>query len=85
MHRVTMTKDQPPAGFKNLDSRFLQRQESVRDDIAFLLGDALHTCPEDQRSRHVERAFMIYESHEVMHSLLWKGLELRDQGPSDSP
>jgi len=80
-----MTTNQVPAVFKDLDVRFLQHQESVRDGIAVLLGDALHACPNDQRSMPVERASMMYESLEAMHSILWKVLEMRDQGPSDSP
>jgi hypothetical protein len=39
---------------------------------------AFHACPEDQRTSHVEKAFMMYESLAAMHSLLWKVLELND-------
>jgi len=70
-----------PYRFTELAASFLRQQESIRDGVAVLLGDALHGCAEDQRALHVERAFVIYESLAAMPSLLWKVVEL----PHDLP
>ena len=73
-----------PAGFTELDGQFISSQESIRDQVANLLADALHGCEEDQRAGHVERAFMIYERLETMHGILWKVLRLVDPKGSNA-
>jgi hypothetical protein len=67
-----------PAGFTELDTRFLLHQEGIRDRIAGLLADALHGCPEEERTLHVENAFMVYESLAAMHGILWSIVGLVD-------
>ena len=80
-----MFDDRVPEGFKELDASFLRQQESIRDRIAVLLGDALHGCPDEQRVQHVKRASMPYESLAAMHGLLWGMLELAEPNANVDP
>lgn len=73
------TQNAAATTFQNLNDDYTYFNDSVREEIAALLGEAMNTCTEDARPALLDRAKDAYEFLDAMFAILRHAESLMDR------
>ena len=80
---IPMNDNLLPTDLKGFETQFLLQIDQLREGIVTLLTEALQACPENQKTGLCERAFLMNDSLETMHTILWRMVSLVDRAKGE--